>query len=301
MKSLLCRRVSWCVERASALMRSFARGEPVCSKPFAAAGIDGLKLLFYPSGYDGAKDGYCSYFVLCPPGTSLHCWLSIGKHRRDARIAFNESEGLFGRTNFCRLIECIEPSTDTITLQFEVEDAVASTTECLEHSSDASKAGAFRVAGEDSVDDAEAPRPGSGPRPQTTNGVLLGSLSGADRGVAAGDALPALTSVFTKQRTNGKAQLTEVQQLPSLWTSSVPCNVGDMLEGFHTFREPRFAAKRPPGRAPLSTPRRREMIYGNPACSANTSKASLGPLACGTSAGNSLDTNGGVHRYQMYT
>lgn len=303
LKSLLCRRVSWCIDWASALPKSFAKGEPLCSKAFNAAGIEGLKLLFYPSGYTGAKEGYCSFFVLCPPGTSLHCWLGVGKQRRDVRVAFNEAEGLIGRTNFCRLTDVIDASNDTICLTFDVEDATASLSDTLEHGPEPTKA---------LPPPSSAPAAAERPSPQTQPWWS----APLDRCGDAGDcatSLPVITSIFTKQRSCGKTQLEEVQQLPSLWSSAAPCNVGDLLEGFHT--SPRFAPKRPQGKAAASTPRRRDLLYGVPPLGSHTaskvslstalashscSKASivLGQLITGT---GSAAGGAEAHRYHMYS
>merc|ERR1719454_2549713 len=63
MQSRMTRRVEWRVEQASMLQRCFPEGECLCSSAFEAAGLQGLQLVFYPSGMDGAKEGHCSLFL----------------------------------------------------------------------------------------------------------------------------------------------------------------------------------------------------------------------------------------------
>merc|ERR1719183_2313762 len=105
MQSRMTRRVEWRVEQASLLPRCFPEGESMCSSAFEAAGLQGLQLVFYPSGHNGAKEGFCSFFLYCPGGSVLRCWLHAGSQKREARCAFDQP-GCFGRTNFCRLENC---------------------------------------------------------------------------------------------------------------------------------------------------------------------------------------------------
>ena len=44
-----------------------------------------LRLVFYPQGSAGARPGFCSLFLSCPPGCTLRCWLWAGRWRREAR------------------------------------------------------------------------------------------------------------------------------------------------------------------------------------------------------------------------
>jgi len=77
MKSRMVRRVEWRVEQASILRQCFPPGESIRSQEFDAAGIEGMQLIFYPSGYTGAAEGYCSLFLFAPAGVTLIlvvCW-----------------------------------------------------------------------------------------------------------------------------------------------------------------------------------------------------------------------------------
>jgi len=120
MRSRMVRKVEWRVEQASMLRRCFPEGEPICSTAFSAAGIEGLQLIFYPSGYGGVTPGFCSFFVYAPAGATLKCTLTAGNQRREAHHSF-EDAGAFGRTNFCRLEGVIEE--DTVLLGLEIEEA----------------------------------------------------------------------------------------------------------------------------------------------------------------------------------
>jgi len=133
MKSRMVRRVEWRVEQAAVLRHSFPHGEPVRSREFDAAGIEGLQLIFYPSGYTGATKGFCSLFLLAPAGATLKFWLHVGKERREATHSFDES-GAYGRTNFCRLDSCIDEAQDVVVVALDVQDAYQDLAETSAHS-----------------------------------------------------------------------------------------------------------------------------------------------------------------------
>ncbi|CAK9069888.1 unnamed protein product [Durusdinium trenchii] len=129
----------WRLEKASC----FPENECLCSTTFEAAGV------FYPSGYLGAKEGptdsnrrgeagrrakvdqqvmqttQSSSFAIAsergPAGSMIKCWLSVGKHKREAKCGF-EKPGYFGRTNFCRFENSIDPD-DTTLLVLEIDEA----------------------------------------------------------------------------------------------------------------------------------------------------------------------------------
>merc|ERR1719379_762476 len=120
MLSRMTRRVEWHIEHAGQLLSSFPEGEPICSTAFQAAGIDGLQLVLYPSGYTGAKEGYCSCFLYCPGASSLHCWLSVGNQKREAKLCF-ENGGFYGRTNFCKFEHVVDMASDVVRLVLEID------------------------------------------------------------------------------------------------------------------------------------------------------------------------------------
>jgi len=80
-----------------------------------------MQFIFYPSGYAGATDGFCSFFLYCPGGVTLRSWLCAGKQRREVHHSFREA-GAYGRTNFCRYEGLADEDTDTLLLVLEVED-----------------------------------------------------------------------------------------------------------------------------------------------------------------------------------
>jgi len=132
MRSRMVRRVEWRLEQASLLRRCFPPGDPMCSVAFAAAGVDGLQLMFYPGGYQGATEGFCSLFLYAPAGATLKYTLYLGSHRRDATNFFEDS-GAFGRTNYCRFESIVEEDTDTILVALEIEEAHQDVTARVAH------------------------------------------------------------------------------------------------------------------------------------------------------------------------
>eukprot|EP00439_Symbiodinium_sp_Y106_P056246 s1914_g7.t2 len=121
MKCRMVRTVEWRIEHASLLRQCFPEGEAMCSTDFGAAGIEGLRLVFYPSGYRGATEGFCSLFLVAPAGATLQCTLQAGRERREASHVY-EREGAFGRTNFCQLESCVDEH-DSIYIRLEVAEA----------------------------------------------------------------------------------------------------------------------------------------------------------------------------------
>merc|ERR1719464_689855 len=111
MSSRMVRRIEWRLEQAAMLRKYFKDGESICSTPFDAAGLQSLQFVFYPCGYLGAKEGFCSLFLYCPCGSLLKCWLTVGKARRETRMS-NEQQGFLGRTNFCRFDSCLDGTDD---------------------------------------------------------------------------------------------------------------------------------------------------------------------------------------------
>jgi len=121
MQSRMVRRIEWLIEHASVLPQRFPPRQQMCSPVFSAAGVEGMQFIFYPSGYAGATDGFCSFFLYCPGGVTLRCWLSAGKQRRETHHSFGEA-GAYGRTNFCRYEGLADEDTDTLLLVLEIED-----------------------------------------------------------------------------------------------------------------------------------------------------------------------------------
>lgn len=215
MRSRMVRQVEWRLEKASQLRKCFPEGEPVCSATFEAAGLEGLQLVFYPSGCKGAREGFCSYFLQIPSGCSLKCWLAAGKQRREAcsKLSF-ERPGYFGRTNFCRFDFCIDTSDDSILLALDIEEAEQTVTESLRHQLGVHESAPF-------------------PLP-------LGHGEAGPSQLAA----DSVDSSMRLRRTPGKSGLEDVRQLPSIWTTRPMGDVAGELEGYRTFHDLK-AARRP--------------------------------------------------------
>lgn len=121
-RTRMTRRIEWRLEQASLMKRSFPRGAPMCSKEFDAAGIENMQILFYPSGYDGAGEGFCSAYLTAPAGVTLKSWLQVGSERREINHTFDKA-GQLGRANFCRFENCVAEEDDTVLIVFEIQEA----------------------------------------------------------------------------------------------------------------------------------------------------------------------------------
>jgi len=183
MRSRMVRRVEWRLEHASKLRCCFPPGEPMCSVAFAAAGVENLQLMFYPCGYQGATDGFCSVYLYAPAGATLKFALLAGSQRRDAQNFF-EDAGAYGRTNFCRFESVVEEDTDSILVALEIDEAHQDVTARVAH-------------------------PIVAPGDRRTQAQIDAAVPGA------------VESVVKMQRVPGKlaGSLQDRRVLPSLWTA----------------------------------------------------------------------------------
>lgn len=121
-----CRRVEWRIEHASTLRACFPEGRCLCSTPFAAAGLDGLSLVLFPSGHRSAKPGYCSFFVTLPSNASaskLTATLKVGRQRFLATPTPEQGEGFMGRINAAIFETAVDAGDDSLLLSLEVGEA----------------------------------------------------------------------------------------------------------------------------------------------------------------------------------
>jgi len=213
MRSRSVRRVEWRLEQASLLRRCFPPGEPMCSVAFAAAGVENLQLMFYPCGYQGATDGFCSVFLYAPAGSTMKFTLWGGTNRRDATNFFEEA-GAFGRANFGRFEGMVDEATDTILLALEIEEAHQDVVARVAH-------------------------PIVAPGDRRTQSQIEGALPRA------------VESVVKMHRAPGKsvsAGLEDKRVLPSLWTAKSLGERGfddpNALQSFDDLKSSRGAANR---------------------------------------------------------
>mmetsp|Transcript_49713 Transcript_49713/g.89357 ORF Transcript_49713/g.89357 Transcript_49713/m.89357 type:complete len:818 (-) Transcript_49713:14-2467(-) len=188
MQAKMVRRAEWQITNALALLASFPKLKPICSPIFQAAGVEGLQFVFYPNGYTGASEGFCSFFLFCPAGVTMKCQLGAGKQSRDTSNSFKEAAA-FGRVNFCRLDSAVDTDTDSLILSLEIE-------ELTQESKKQSNIAGGKAPNKALVLETAAPAP------------LIGSAVKLVRKV-------------------GRETLTEVNQLPGLWTAMA---LGDMVK-----------------------------------------------------------------------
>jgi len=208
MRSRLIRKVEWRVEHANKLRQCFGPGDAICSSQFNAAGIEGLQLMFYPSGYKGASDGFCSLYLYGPAGCTLRCFLCVGVQKREAHHSFEEP-GAFGRTNFCRF-ETIIDDDNCVTVALEIEEAHQDLVARVAH---------------------PLVTPGDRRTQQQIDGGVAGPVQ----------------SIVKLQGTPGKPLqgLEDTRILPSLWTAHYEGQTEDMsgTEGMFTWEELKRQAK----------------------------------------------------------
>jgi len=142
----------------------------------------------------------------------IKCWLSVGKHRREAKCAF-EKPGFFGRTNFCRFENSIDPMDDTTLLVLEIDEAQWNIEESMSH----------------------LPKVCTVSTKQ--NSSILDEDSMPPSPEAAAPFPEKVDSQLRRQRLPGGKTLQETRQLPSIWTSIPKADVLEALEGYRTFSD----------------------------------------------------------------
>eukprot|EP00933_Yihiella_yeosuensis_P028893 TRINITY_DN22666_c3_g1_i1.p1 TRINITY_DN22666_c3_g1~~TRINITY_DN22666_c3_g1_i1.p1 ORF type:complete len:820 (-),score=174.53 TRINITY_DN22666_c3_g1_i1:93-2552(-) len=190
LQAKMIRRVEWLVKEADSLTDVFPHRTPICSPVFSAAGVEGMQLIIYPSGYTDSMEGFLSAFLYCPAGVKLKCHLSAGNQKREISNHFKEAAA-YGRTNFCRLDSAVNTDTNTLLIAFEIEDIVQEVTK------------------EMALDPREKYKKQPAPTLETAgppkiSGSAVKLIRFADRGT-----------------------LTEVNQLPALWTAEA---LGEMVK-----------------------------------------------------------------------
>lgn len=122
MESRMIRKIQWLVQNASKMKQHFAWGQAMCSPCFSAAGVENMQFALYPTGYGNVTEGFCSLFLYCNAGVTMHCFLSMAKQARELTHTWDEP-GAFGRTNFCLFDHVIDVVDDTILVTLEIEEA----------------------------------------------------------------------------------------------------------------------------------------------------------------------------------
>mmetsp|Transcript_46434 Transcript_46434/g.105366 ORF Transcript_46434/g.105366 Transcript_46434/m.105366 type:complete len:534 (+) Transcript_46434:50-1651(+) len=117
------RRVEWVIDDLQR-RRWVPQGTAFTSPLFSAAGIDRMQLLFYPTGYVTAAEGFCSAFLVAPVGTRVKVDLLVGDKQRTLQHLYETSDQPFGRANFCILDEAIARGVDHVVVAVDFHEAV---------------------------------------------------------------------------------------------------------------------------------------------------------------------------------
>jgi len=126
LRSQSVRKIEWRVARVSERFNHAKKAaeakvtdeealEPICSPPFAAAGVEGMQLQLYPAGRKvGSRgDGQCGFFLVCPRGVFVKCRAFVGDQVRVFEHQFDSREP-YGKSSFCRLEERIDADDSVI-------------------------------------------------------------------------------------------------------------------------------------------------------------------------------------------
>jgi hypothetical protein len=211
MESRMVRKIQWLVQNASKLRHHFPWGKAMCSPCFNAAGVENMQLALYPSGYGSVTDGFCSLFLYCPSGCTLHCFLSIDKQVRELQHTWDE-RGAFGRTNFCLFDKVIDLVDDTVLITLEIEEALQEVSTPWTHQEAATR------------------------KPESHQGVT------ADKDLSSITKLTKNPGKAPNGRPNGRSgKMDTAMTLASIWTAKAfvegDKTQANVPEGFHSFDE----------------------------------------------------------------
>jgi len=118
------RRVEWKVQGVARLMDLCKGGEAVDSPPFSAAGLENLRLHFYPRGHDSECAAYaqfCALYLSAPAGSTIRGSLFIGSAGRQFEQQYRTAGEFGGRSKFCSL-ESQHDCQDAVTLAVEIAE-----------------------------------------------------------------------------------------------------------------------------------------------------------------------------------
>lgn len=99
-------RIQWRIRNIRKRVKEVPKGLALCSPRVAAAGVRGILMEFYPNGIQtSTKEGFCGFYLRCPPGTSLVVTLFVGKAQKGPIKTEFEGNAAKGLPEFCNLAE----------------------------------------------------------------------------------------------------------------------------------------------------------------------------------------------------
>jgi len=124
------RHVDWTINNFSQQAAERGKGYSMWSPYFNAAGLQGVRLEFFPNGREHTSfDGFCSLFLWVPQGTKLKYQLRVGSFFRAPDEDVYDTKIGHGHSNFSPLEPEIDKKNDSITLGvnfIEVSNTAAS-------------------------------------------------------------------------------------------------------------------------------------------------------------------------------
>lgn len=121
------RRAEWAIADFSAEERKAPRGKSIWSPEFSAAGLEGLRLEFFPHGRETTTfEGFCSLFLWCPSGTHVKYQLWVGGFLRAPDEDGYVGHIGHGHSNFCPLEPEVDRAKDSVTVGVDFLQATRS-------------------------------------------------------------------------------------------------------------------------------------------------------------------------------
>lgn len=122
-------KVSWRITKVADKLKYLPRGASMWTRLFTAAGIREMLLEFYPNGSTNTtKDGFCAFYMRCPPGVTVIVTLFVGNVRKGPiKTTFDSLTGK-GLPDFCFLQEQIAED-DTLEVGIELQNQPSKTLE----------------------------------------------------------------------------------------------------------------------------------------------------------------------------
>jgi hypothetical protein len=108
-------RVEWRLQNMRSKLEHCPHDVALYSEEFSVAGLDGLRLKFYPLGKEGADPEYCSLYIEAPDGTEMRARLSVGqKSMSFDRIEQFCADSIWGFLAVCKAVDEITENGELV-------------------------------------------------------------------------------------------------------------------------------------------------------------------------------------------
>eukprot|EP00397_Hematodinium_sp_SG-2012_P002634 GEMP01002642.1.p1 GENE.GEMP01002642.1~~GEMP01002642.1.p1 ORF type:complete len:1136 (+),score=263.71 GEMP01002642.1:180-3587(+) len=102
-------KVEWTLRNMKEKMKFYQKDVALYSQEFSLAGVDKLRIKFYPGGKKEAEDDWCSLYLEAPKGSEIRCRLSVGRKSMSFdRIEKFGEDSIWGFLTLCKISDEVD-------------------------------------------------------------------------------------------------------------------------------------------------------------------------------------------------